>query len=208
MDEPEWIAERIIWAVDQNGQGFDIGLRIGRPYQTDSPHGDWACPVAMIGLHRRFPDIYGVDSWQALVLAVDLTKKLLETFVEIDGGKLYHEKDGLEGTVDEIFGIPYKTPEEDPVADGPLSPKQQDRVAQLRDDELMAIDAAILRNCSTQFRKIARVVGYAIIELNATIPNVSDIFYADRVRHLIEDGELESQGRIDAMRFGEVKLAE
>jgi hypothetical protein len=39
-----------------------------------------------------------------------------------------------------------------------------------------------------------------------SIPGVADIFYADRVRHLVAEGKLESQGNILCMRLGEVKL--
>jgi hypothetical protein len=65
MTDKEPIAESVIYAVDKDGRGFDIGLQIGRPYQTDLPHGDWACPVALIGLYRRLADMHGVDSLQA-----------------------------------------------------------------------------------------------------------------------------------------------
>lgn len=159
----------------------------------------------MIGLHGRFPDIYGVDSWQALVLALTLARDLLAAFVEFDGGKLYREKGGPQITFDEAFGI-YRNPDEVPIEDGPLTDEQQDRVALLTTDEIAAIDAAILRNCSGQFRKIAMVVGSSLLELNEAIPNVPDLFYAVRIRQLIEDGQLESQGDVAAMRFGEVKL--
>jgi len=207
LSEEEWIAERTLWAVDKNGRGFDIGLQIGRPYQTDSAHGDWACPVALIGFHGRFPDMQGDDSWQALVLAFDLTKKILDVFVEIEGGKLFSEKDGPEITVDEAFGIPYKTPDEEPIDDGPLTPEQEASAGRLTADELAMIDAAILRNCSQQFRKIARVVGLTMDEVKDAIPSLPDVFFADRVRHLVAAGKLESQGNIEAMRFGEVRLS-
>jgi hypothetical protein len=202
MTERELIAERIIWAVDKNGQGFDIGLQIGKPYQTDSPKGPWRCPVAMIGLHGPFPDIYGEDSWQALVLAIDLTKTLLQSFVEDDGGKLFYEKGGQEGTVDEIFGIPYKNPE----PDGQLTEEQQARVDQLTAEELQIIDDALLAEASTQFRKVARVVGFAMDVNKDSFKGIPDIFYASRVRKLVEEGRLVSQGNLEYMRFSEVKL--
>ena len=73
--------------------------------------------------------------------------------------------------------------------------------------ELELIDAAILRNCSVEFRKIARVIGGAMLEVRDSIPNLTDVFYADRVRQLVADGTVESQGDITAIRSGEVKLA-
>ena len=37
-------------------------------------------------------------------------------------------------------------------------------------------------------------MGKAIGKLSARIPDVPDIYYAQRVRHLVEIGKLESQG--------------
>ncbi len=79
--DPELIAERTIYAVDKDGREFEIRLLIGKPYPVD--FGDnWACPFAMDGLHGRFPDMFGVDSWQALTIALELCRRLLSYFVE------------------------------------------------------------------------------------------------------------------------------
>lgn len=204
MSEFEPIAERVLFAVDKNGREFDIGLKIGMPYMTDSPHGDWACPVAVVGLVGSMADIKGVDSLQALSLALGLTRILLEAFTESDGGKIYSEKGGPELTVDEAFGVSFQPPSEEP--DEELSDEQQNRVSLLTAEEIATIDAAILRNCSTQFRKIARVVGFSLGEVREVIPNVPDLFYVQRIRQLIAEGKLESQGNISAMRLGEIKL--
>ncbi len=202
MDEREVIAERLIWAVDRDGRGFDVALMIGKPYRADSLENYWRCPVAMIGLHGRFPDMYGDDSWQALVLAIDLTKTLLRTFVEVNGGKLHFEKDGPEGTVDEIFGIPYKEPE----PDGPLTDEEQKRVDQLSAEEIQKIDDALMAEASTQFRKVARVVGFSMMNLENRFKGIPDSFYASRARKLVEEGRLVAQGNLEFMRFSEVKL--
>jgi hypothetical protein len=50
------------------------------PYPCDE--GDWACPVSLTPLFNQLPDIHGVDSFQALSLAVKLIHSLLEDFVE------------------------------------------------------------------------------------------------------------------------------
>jgi hypothetical protein len=204
MSEFEPIAERVLFAVDKNGREFDIGLKIGIPYKIEGQHDEWACPVALVGLHRGFPDMRGIDSLQALSLALRLSRILLEAFIESDGGRIYFEKGGPELTVDEAFGVSFQLPSEE--ADEELSDEQQKRVSLLTAEEIATLDAAILRNCSTQFRKIARVVGSSLGELQEIIPNVPDLFYAQRIRQLIADGKLESQGNITAMRFGEIKL--
>lgn len=91
MQQSEAIAERVIYGVDKDGRGFDIGLKIGRPYETDSPYRAWRCPVSVIGL-PAIPDIWGVDSWQALMLAMQAQRSVLEHFVE-KGGRLFEEKE-------------------------------------------------------------------------------------------------------------------
>lgn len=199
--QPKMIAERVVYGVHKNGRVFEIGLQIGRPYETDTPNRDWACPVALIGLHGRFPDMYGVDSLQALSLALRLTRRLLEYFVE-DGGKLLREPGGEAMTVDEVYG----DISEPMIPDGPLTPEQEISVSQLTSEDFEIIDSAIIRNCSHQFRKIARVVGSVITDNTESIPDLPDVFIARRIRQLIAHGKLESQGNITAMRFGEIKL--
>jgi hypothetical protein len=86
---PAWLASRTIVAVKVNGQATNVTLRIGTPYEV-SPD-EWACPVAMEGMHGRLVDVHGIDAWQALQLAQSLQAQLLGYFVE-DGGKLFcHE---------------------------------------------------------------------------------------------------------------------
>src|SRR5215204_850303 len=135
--EKELIAERTIFAVDQHSREFEMRLTIGKPYP--SSHGDWACPVSMIGLHGTFPDMYGIDSWQALMNVRNLLHDLLRYFVE-DGGKLYWEKGGEELKIEELFGHW----QEDRVPDGPLTTDELRRVESLTAEELQRIDDAIM----------------------------------------------------------------
>ena len=41
-----------------------------------------------------------------------------------------------------------------------------------------------------------------------SIQSVPDLFYAERLRKLVQDGKLESQGNLHYMRFSEVRLPE
>lgn len=202
MDERELIAERVIWAVDKDSRGFDVALMIGKPYQdNDTPYGDWACPVAMSGLHGRLADMYGIDSWQALANARQLIYRILTYFVE-DGGKLFWEKNGNELSVAELFSEAVEIPE-------PLPPRtdlEQKRIDQLSAEEIKSIDDELIANASTRFRKVARVVGEAMRRQCNSIPNVPDIFYASRVKKLVEEGRLIAAGNLDYMRLSEVKL--
>lgn len=207
MKDEESMAERVLYAVDRDGRGFDIGLQIGRPHQVeDSPYHDWACEVSLIGLHKKPIRLFGVDSWQALLLALSVVRHMLTAFVEYDGGKLYSEKGGRLLTVDEAFGVDVKEPDGPPAPDGPLNKEQQERCDQLTAEHIQKIDDALIANCSKQWRKVARVVGTSMSDTRDSIPNVPDIFYASRVRHLVDRGHLLADGNLDYMRFSEVKL--
>ena len=78
----------------------EIVVRIGEPYRASEV--DWACPVAVEGLHSRLADQNGVDSFQALMLAQKLARKLLQGFVE-DGGILRDADEGYIVKVDSLF---------------------------------------------------------------------------------------------------------
>lgn len=204
MSERELIAETMIYAVGPDGNGFDIHMTVATPYQADT--GEWACSVALSGLHRDSAVIRGVDSWQALVLAMRLARQLLSLFVE-DGGKLFRERHAKEVSLNNLFWDEVSHVPEVPNPDGDLSPEEQARVDLLTLDELKAIDEAILANCSVQFQKVARVVG-AVMNLNAAInKHIPDVFYAQRLYQLVDNGKLTSQGRLGYMRYCEVRLA-
>jgi hypothetical protein len=55
---------------------IDIVVQIGHP-RTVSPQGDADCPVAVNGLYDDLPDIRGVDSLDALRLAINFVERLL-----------------------------------------------------------------------------------------------------------------------------------
>ena len=50
------------------------------------------------------------------------------------------------------------------------------------------------------------VVGLTMSSLQSHVPGLPDVFYGMRVRKLVEDGLLESQGNLARMRFSEVRL--
>jgi hypothetical protein len=89
--------------------------------------------------------------------------------------------------------------------DPPLSTQQQAQVNTLSDAELTEIDEAILGNTDTNWRKVARVVGSVMISLEGKHKGWPDIFYAQRVKSLVESGLLESRGNLKRMRHSEVK---
>lgn len=54
----------------------EIEIEICRPYQTAT--GEWACPADIRGLHPELAAMRGEDAFQALTLALDLVRRLLE----------------------------------------------------------------------------------------------------------------------------------
>ena len=96
--------------------------------------------------------------------------------------------------------------EHDAKPDPPLTPEQAMRVSRLKQEDLWEIDRVLLAQSAPAWRKVARIVGMTIGELSERFPNIPDVYYAQRVRRLVAVGELESQGNLEYMRYGEVRL--
>ena len=94
------IAERDLAGIGPEGTKFQITLKIGRPYMVESE--DWACAVGAIGLYKRMREVHGNDSFQALMRAIKMARRLLEYFIE-DGGSLVAEEDGTPVEIAAIF---------------------------------------------------------------------------------------------------------
>jgi hypothetical protein len=97
---PNFIACRSIYAVSQDGRTTKVCLCIGAPYQISQD--EWACAVRLSGLHENLRDIHAADSWQALQLAAQFLRKLLEYFVE-EGGRLYWPSSDEKISLQELF---------------------------------------------------------------------------------------------------------
>jgi hypothetical protein len=79
-------------------------------------------------------------------------------------------------------------------------------VGALATSELEAIDQALLAETTTQFRKVAFVVARVICsQLGEQLPEIPDVFYAQRVIRLVKLGQLEAQGNLRRMRYSEVR---
>ena len=88
----------------------------------------------------------------------------------------------------------------------PASAEQQAAIDALTDEDIRSIDAAIMAGASRQWRKIARVAGRAMAATSETFKTIPDSFYIERIRRLVADGELESQGDISQWSICEVRL--
>ena len=95
--------------------------------------------------------------------------------------------------------------EEIPMPNPPLSGKERSAVAKLSGTDLQIIDAAILENCFPSWSKVAAVVVLTEKALRDRYPKLSYIFYAQRLIGLAREGQLESQGKLEYMRFSEVR---
>jgi hypothetical protein len=93
-----------------------------------------------------------------------------------------------------------------PQPEPPLTTEELALVASLSAAEVVDIDRALLANTHDRWRKVAMVVGKTMGELANRRHGIPDTFYAQRVRKLVEDGALESQGNLAFMRFSEVRL--
>ena len=95
---------------------------------------------------------------------------------------------------------------EDFKPDPPLTEEQIVLVNDLAEDEVARIDKALLSNSSNQWRKVSRIVGTTMNAVTDRISGVPDVYYSQRIRHLIEQGLLEAQGNPNHMRHCEVRL--
>lgn len=90
--------------------------------------------------------------------------------------------------------------------DAKLNEKQKELVSQLSSEDIKTIDDALLLNSSTYWRKVSRVVGSTMTNMPNVIAGIPDVYYAQRVKHLVAEGKLNSQGSLDSMRYSEIRL--
>ena len=87
-----------------------------------------------------------------------------------------------------------------------LTAEQLVRVAMLSEEESLLIDATLLASACDRYRKVAAIVGWAMLTLKGRISGIPDIYYAERVRSLVERGALIADGNLSYMRYSEVRL--
>ncbi len=96
--------------------------------------------------------------------------------------------------------------QEIPPPDPPLSAEQMALIAELSEAQLTAIDALLMSRATTHWRKVAMLVGFAMTKNPDRKLGIPDLFYAQRVRKLVADGHLESDGNLVYMCYSEVRL--
>jgi hypothetical protein len=88
---------------------FRIIVECGVPYRCGNDPEEWACPVALHGLHK-IKDVHGESALQALCLSIRLLGELLRHFKE-SGGNIQHsnrEEVSLESYFFDTSGTPLK----------------------------------------------------------------------------------------------------
>jgi len=89
--------------------------------------------------------------------------------------------------------------------DPSLTVEQQAQASKLSASELRQIDLALLATADSHWRKVARIVGTTMTSMEQRPKGLPDVFYAQRIQHLVATGALESQGNLKRMRFSEVR---
>jgi len=87
-----------------------------------------------------------------------------------------------------------------------LTDKQKESVSKLSEEQLKNIDNALLSYANKRFQKVAKIVAKFITESNLHLPEIPDVFYAQRIAELSSKGLLESQGNLKFMRYSEVRV--
>ncbi len=91
--------------------------------------------------------------------------------------------------------------------DRDLTEEEKALVAKLSDVQLREIDQMILSFVHAKYnRKVARVIGSAMSNLSNRVHGIPDVFYAQRVAHLVKQGILVAEGNLKYMRYSEVRL--
>jgi len=81
------VATRTCFGRKPGEDCFPVIVEIGTPYKCKGDPETWACPVRIEPFLDGVRDAYGVDSLQALCMAVYLVRKLLDGFCA-EGGML------------------------------------------------------------------------------------------------------------------------
>jgi hypothetical protein len=70
------------------------------------------------------------------------------------------------------------------------------------------VDGLILSFAKVQWRKVAMVIGQVLDECRRLGINIDEHGVAERIRALVEGGQLEAQGDLSRWRHSEVKLTD
>ena len=75
-------------------------------------------------------------------------------------------------------------------------------------DKAAQIDECILRFATERWKKVAMVAADVMFETDPDMSEVSDVEVAERVKVLVDQGQLLAQGDLGNMRHSEIRLPE
>jgi len=87
-----------------------------------------------------------------------------------------------------------------------LEPDEQDAVSRLTAVQMREVDESLLAACALSWKKVASVVGRASARESRQFADIPYGYFAQRVKALVEAGQLESQGNLDHVRYSEIRL--
>jgi hypothetical protein len=93
------IARRELIFRKGDGEELITEIQIGAPNKKGE--WKWACDIEVPGIHKRTP-VHGVDSFQSLILRLNVLKRILERFKKEYGTILFpDDKEPI--SIEEIF---------------------------------------------------------------------------------------------------------
>jgi hypothetical protein len=99
MEEIETIAQRNVVCVNSSGDSQTVKIKISRPRPVNQL---WESYVEMEGLYDQTFLVKGVDSFQAMCLAMGFVRNALEKFLKEGGRLMWSDKSG-EINLDTMF---------------------------------------------------------------------------------------------------------
>jgi len=99
LEEIDTIADRALYYVDQSGESRAVAIKIGKPRYVN---GLWEIHVALDGLYDKTYLIKGVDSFQAVCLAMGFIRNVMEKYIAQGGRFLWSDK-SAEINLDTMF---------------------------------------------------------------------------------------------------------
>lgn len=90
--------------------------------------------------------------------------------------------------------------------DPDLTPEQEVKVALLSKEQIKEIDEALFSEATDRWQKVAKIIGMTMLHLPSKVKGIPDLYYAQRIKKLVDEGLLESQGNLQFMRYSEVRI--
>lgn len=88
-----------------------------------------------------------------------------------------------------------------------MNKSQQEIANSLPSEFIERVDNVLLSHAVSTYRKVAMLVGLAMMDDTVRVENLPDLFYRDRVKVLVSIGLLEAVGDLNKIGFSEVRLS-